>query len=75
MCLAVPMTIKQIDGEYAVAEYRGVETKVNITLVPDIKINDSVIIHAGFVIEKLDPEEASERVKIWDEYEEKLGDL
>ena len=69
MCLAIPMTIIKIEGDYAVAESKGVETSVNISLVPDIKLNDRVIIHAGFVIEKLDPEEAEERDKLWDEYE------
>jgi len=69
MCLAIPMTIIKIEGDYAVAESKGVETSVNISLVPDIKLNDRVIIHAGFVIERLDPEEAEERDKIWDEYE------
>lgn len=72
MCLAVPMTITKIEGDFAIAESRGVETKVNISLTPDIALNDRVIIHAGFVIEKLDPEEAEERDKIWDEYEEMI---
>jgi hydrogenase expression/formation protein HypC len=69
MCLAIPMTIIKIEGDYAVAESKGVETSVNISLVPDIKLNDRVIIHAGFVIERLDPEEAEERDKLWNEYE------
>ncbi len=66
------MTITKIDGDYAIAEARGVETRVNISITSDVKINDKVIIHAGFVIEKLDPEEAKERDKIFDEYEEML---
>ncbi len=69
MCLAIPMTIIKIDGDSAIAESRGVETRVNISLMPGIQLNDRVIIHAGFVIEKLDPEEAEERDKLWDEYE------
>ncbi|MDY6934594.1 MAG: HypC/HybG/HupF family hydrogenase formation chaperone [Spirochaetota bacterium] len=72
MCLAIPMRIIKIDGEMAIAEAKGVETMVNTSLVPDLKLNDRVIIHAGFVIERLDAEEADEIEKIWEEYEELL---
>ncbi len=72
MCLAVPMKVIKIDGDMAIAESKGVETKVNTSLVPDLKLNDMVIIHAGFIIEKLDPEEADIREKIWEEYEESI---
>ncbi len=72
MCLAVPMKIIKIDGDMAIAESKGVETRVNTSLVPDLELNDMVIIHAGFIIEKLDPEEADIRGKIWDEYEKSL---
>jgi hydrogenase expression/formation protein HypC len=72
MCLAVPMKITKIKGNRAVAEARGVETVVNISLMPDVKMGDKVIVHAGFIIEKLDEEAALEIEKIWDEYLEKL---
>ncbi len=72
MCLAVPMKIIKIKGDVAVAETKGVEIMVNISLMPDLRIDDRVIIHAGFVIEKLEPEEADAREKIWNEYEEMI---
>ncbi len=72
MCLAVPMTITKIEGNRAVAEARGVETMVDISLMPDVKINDRVIVHAGFIIERLDEKEASEIDKVWDQYLEQL---
>lgn len=68
MCLAVPMTIIRIEGDTAVAEAMGVETKVNIMLSPDIKIGDKVLIHAGFIIEKLDAQSAKEIEETWEEY-------
>ncbi len=68
MCLAVPMKIIKIEGSTAVAESRGVETPVNIALTPDVKLGDKVLIHAGFIIEKLDPEAAKEIEATWDEY-------
>lgn len=68
MCLAVPMEIIKIDGDTAIAAARGVETPVNIMLSPDIKIGDKVLIHAGFIIEKLDPDAAKEIDETWDDY-------
>ena len=63
MCLAIPMTIVKIDGSTALAVANGVETQVNIAMTPDIKINEKVLVHAGFVIEKLDEEQAREIVE------------
>ena len=68
MCLAIPMKIIKIDGATAVAEVNGVETQVNIALMPDIQLNEKVLVHAGFIIEKLDPEEAKIIEETWDEY-------
>jgi len=66
------MTITKIEGTRAVAEARGVETTVDISLMPDVKINDKVIVHAGFIIERLDEKEAREIDKVWDQYLEQL---
>jgi hydrogenase expression/formation protein HypC len=68
MCLAVPMKVKSIKDNKAVVESYGIETTVDISLAPDIQVDDRVLIHAGFVIEKLDPEHANEIEETWDEY-------
>lgn len=68
MCLAIPMTIERFEGNYAVASANGVEVLVNYALTPDIKIKDKVLVHAGFVIEKLDEEQAREIEATWEEY-------
>lgn len=79
MCLAIPMTIIRIDGATALALANGVETEVNCAMTPDIKINDKVLVHAGFVIEKLDEDQAREIEETWEEYfkciEENPGEL
>jgi hydrogenase expression/formation protein HypC len=72
MCLAVPMTITKIEGSRAVAESRGVETVVDISFIPDVKKGEKVIVHAGFIIERLDENEAAEIDKVWDLYLEQL---
>lgn len=68
MCLAIPMTITKIDGNYAIAAANGVETRVNYAMMPDIKLNDKVLVHAGFIIEKLDEQQAREIEETWAEY-------
>ena len=72
MCLAVPMKIIKINGTSAVVEAMGVEKTVDVSLIENPEINDKLIIHAGFAIEKLDPETAEEIEKTWEEYRELL---
>ncbi len=73
MCLAVPMRVKKIDGDMAIVEDKGVETEVNISVAPDLKVDDKVLIHAGFVIEKLDEEAAKDIEDAWDIYNKTLN--
>jgi len=73
MCLAIPMTIIKIDKIYATATANGVETLVNYDMTPDIKLNDKVLVHAGFIIEKLDEAQAREIEETWAEYFEMIN--
>jgi hydrogenase expression/formation protein HypC len=68
MCLAIPMEIIEINGPMAVAQSKGVRTEINILMMPDIKLNEKVLVHAGFAIERLNEEEAKEIEATWDEY-------
>jgi len=43
-------------------------------LLPEAGVGDFVIIHAGFAIEKVDPEEAAETIRLVREMEEKPED-
>ena len=73
MCLAIPMEIIEIKGPMAIAESKGVKTEVNIAMMPDIKLKEKVLVHAGFVIERLDEEAAKEIEATWDEYNKAYG--
>ncbi len=68
MCLAVPMKIVEINGLEAVAELQGVRRKVRLDLVDGCRVGDYVLIHAGFVIEKLDEEQARKSLETWEEF-------
>lgn len=60
MCLAIPGTITAIEEEEATVDYGGTTRRASIRLLPQSAVGDSVLVHAGFVIQKLDPESGAE---------------
>ena len=67
MCLAIPGKIVEIDKEnnQATIDYgNGTKRKANISLL-DVSVNDYVLVHAGFAIQKVDPKEAQETLDIF----------
>jgi hydrogenase expression/formation protein HypC len=65
MCLAVPMKVIEIDGPIAQVEEAGVRRSARVDLVEGIKVGDYVIVHAGIAIERMEPEEAAETLKLF----------
>ncbi len=63
MCLAVPMRVVTIDGEVAICEIDGVRREASLMMVDGVEVNDYVLIHAGFAIERLDEDEAEETLR------------
>jgi len=68
MCLAIPAKVIKINKNIAEIESFGVIKEVDITLVPDAKIGDHVIVHAGFAIQIIDKKEASITEGYWKEF-------
>ncbi|MCP4154482.1 MAG: HypC/HybG/HupF family hydrogenase formation chaperone [bacterium] len=64
MCIAIPMSITEINGDMGVVESSGVKREVGLMLLEDIKLGDWVLIHAGVAITKLRPEEAEETLAL-----------
>lgn len=64
MCLGVPAKVLEIRGEKALVDFGGVTREAYITLLDDVKVGDYVMIHTGYAIEKIRPEEAEETLKI-----------
>lgn len=54
MCLAVPGRIKKIEDGYADIDYGGLCKRASLRLVPQAKVDDYVLVHAGFVIQILE---------------------
>lgn len=65
MCLAIPMKIKKIvDSDSAIVESEGTEASANISLIEEPEVNDYVLVHAGFAIERIDTEEAEKTIEL-----------
>jgi hydrogenase expression/formation protein HypC len=74
MCLAVPVKVLRIDAQEAMVELGGLARQASIMLVPDIQVGDYVLLHAGFVIQKLDEREAEETLRLFAEIAERMED-
>jgi hydrogenase expression/formation protein HypC len=70
MCLAIPAKITELTGQQAKVELSGNVIDADVSLVEKATVGDWVLVHAGFAIEKLEPEDAAETLKLFDELEE-----
>ena len=59
MCLAVPAKVVSLneDGS-ATVSIGGLKKSVSVALLDEVNLGDYVIIHTGFALSRLDPEEA-----------------
>jgi hydrogenase expression/formation protein HypC len=67
MCLAVPARITEIlnDGAMAKAEVGGIVKEVSLALVDDLQVGDYVIVHVGFALSRLEPDEAEQTLALF----------
>ncbi|HVJ47809.1 HypC/HybG/HupF family hydrogenase formation chaperone [Desulfitobacterium sp.] len=74
MCLAIPAKVVTLDGSIAKVDMMGNERVISIDLVPEVKIGEFVLVHAGFAIEIIDDESAHETeellLEVADAYDE-----
>ena len=61
MCLAYPAKVLAIDGELATVERSGVKRSASLMLLPEVKVGDYVLIHAGFAMQVVDEREVQIR--------------
>ena len=64
MCLGIPMKVVEIDGQEAIAVAGGIRKKIRLDLIEGIILGDFVLIHTGYAIEKMHPEEALETLEL-----------
>ena len=65
MCVAVPGKILSIDeDDMAVVDFGGVNREVSLAFLDEPCVGEFVIVHAGFALHKVDPDEARETVEL-----------
>lgn len=74
MCQAIPRKVLQIDGERAEVLYDGAPQWVVVRGIPDLAIDDYVVVYAGQALERMEPEEAEDILRFQDELEQMLAD-
>jgi hydrogenase expression/formation protein HypC len=59
MCLAIPVQVKEVlpDG-MAKVTLDGVSKIISTALVEDVRVGDYLVLHVGYALAKIDPEEA-----------------
>lgn len=67
MCLAIPARVLSVEGLHARVDMGGVERLVHIPLLPDVKVGEHVLVHAGFAIQRIDESEASITLAMFEE--------
>ncbi len=68
MCLAIPARVVELPSDdVAIVELGGVRKDVSLALVEDVAIGDYLIIHVGFALNKLDPDEAAKTLALFAE--------
>lgn len=69
MCLGIPMQIKSIDGFMANCEARGVRRDVSLFMMQadDLQVDDFVVVHVGYAIQKITPQEARTAWELYDQ--------
>ncbi len=72
MCLGIPAKVLSVEGESASVEVGGATREVSVILLDRVEPGEWVILHAGFAIQKLDPDEAERTLELFREIADAL---
>ena len=65
MCLGVPAKVVEFkEGQMAVVDVDGNQVNISIQLVPEVKIGQYVLVHAGFAMDIVDEDWAQETMQL-----------
>lgn len=68
MCLAIPALIEELTTPgNAIVNLGGVRKEISLALISDAAVGDYVIVHVGYALQKLDPEEAQRTLEMFAE--------
>ena len=65
MCLAIPVEVREVlPDDMAKVSLDGVVKVISTALVDDVKVGDYVVLHVGYALAKIDPEEARKTIEL-----------
>ena len=68
MCLAIPARVAELlDDGSALVDVGGVRKEVSLALMDGVAVGDYVIVHVGYPLNRLDPEEAEKTLQLFAE--------
>ena len=76
MCLAIPgqvLTIDTLSDPYnrtGRVLFGTIEKTIHLSYTPEVEVGDYVLVHVGFALQRIDPEEAQRTLEILREMEE-----
>lgn len=66
MCLALPVRVMELLPEdQGIIDLGGVRKTISLALLDDVKVGDYVILHVGYALTRLDPEEAEKTLALF----------
>ncbi len=71
MCLAIPVKVVDVGADdTAIVDLGGVRKEISLALLDGVQVGDYVILHVGYALTRLDPEEAERTLALFAEMTE-----
>ncbi|NWF39640.1 HypC/HybG/HupF family hydrogenase formation chaperone [Mariprofundus sp. NF] len=69
MCLAVPARVESLDdsASSAIVNLDGIRKEISTRLLDEVAVGDYVLVHVGYALERIDPDEAEKTLLLFDE--------
>ena len=69
MCLAIPAEVISIDqdNDHAMVSLGGIKKQISLTLVDNVNVGDYLLIHVGYALNKISPDEAQKTLALFAE--------
>ena len=64
MCIGVPVRLVERDEYSGIGELEGVQRRISLALVPEARIGDYILVHAGCGMQVIDEQAAAETLEL-----------
>jgi hydrogenase expression/formation protein HypC len=76
MCLALPVKVIELGigpaGDFAIVDLGGVKKEISLALLDGVQVGDYVILHVGYALSRLDPEEAAKTLALFSQMQDAM---